>query len=115
MPLTNAGKTTAAEAVGDAYTWLALHNGQAGDAEMSGGGYARIQYSPGAGSAGVVAIPATGPFNVPSGASVSRFSIWSAQSGGTEGGNEALDTPTGVYAADGEFNFTGGTITATST
>ena len=115
MPLSDAGKTTAAEAVGDAYTWLALHDGQNGDAEMSGGGYTRIQYSPGAGAAGVVAIPATGPFNVPSGASVSRFSIWTLQSGGVSGGDEALDTPTGIYAADGEFNFTGGSITATST
>jgi len=112
MPLTDAGKNTAATEVGAAYTWLALYHSDG--SELVGAGYTRIQYTPGAAAAGVVSIPATGPFNVPSASNVTSFGIWSLQSGGVEGGKEPLSAATGAYAADGEFNFTGGTITVTS-
>lgn len=112
MPLDDAGKNTAADAVGTTYDYLALFDGVT---ELSGAGYTRIQYTPGAPSAGVVNIPAVGPFNVPAGANVTAFGIFTAITAGTRGGLENLSAATGAYAADGEFNFTGGTITASST
>lgn len=113
MPLDTAGLDTAADAVGTAYDYLALFDSS--NVELSGAGYTRIQFTPGASSGGVVNIPAVGPFNVPSGSDVAHFGIFTAVTAGTRGGKEPLDTPTSAYAADGEFNFTGGTISVTST
>lgn len=111
MPLDEAGLNTAADAVADAYTWLALFDGAT---ELSGGGYARIQVPNSTAAGGVVnitGVPHT--FNVPSGATVSHFGLFNASSAGTRGGYEALDTPAGPYAADGQFDFEGGSLTIT--
>jgi hypothetical protein len=54
---------------------------------------------------------------VPSGANVTAFAIFNdptATAAINQGGLENLSAATGQYAADGEFNFTGGTITVTS-
>jgi len=117
MPLTPEGRDFAAAAIGAEYNYLALFDGAS---ELSGAGYARIQFTADAGATqdGVVSIPATGPFNVPSGANVTAFAIFNdptATAAINRGGLENLSAPTGAYAADGEFNFTGGTITVTST
>lgn len=109
MPLDTAGKNTAADAVADAYTYLALFDGAA---EIAGAGYTRIQVTNAAAANGVVNITGTPyTFNVPAGATVSHFGIFTAVSGGTRGGYEALSASAGPYAADGQYNFTGGSIT----
>jgi hypothetical protein len=109
MPLDAAGKNTAAEAVASTYQYLALFDGAT---ELSGAGYTRIQVSTSAGSNGVVTITGTPyTFDIPSGATVSHFGLFTAVSGGTRGGYEALSSSAGPYAADGQYNFTGGSIT----
>lgn len=111
MPLDTAGLNTAADAVADGYTYLALFDG---GTELSGAGYARQQVTNSAASGGVVNITGTPyTFNVPAGATVSHFGLFNALSGGTRGGYEALSASEGPYAADGQYQFLSGSITVT--
>lgn len=111
MPLDDAGRNTAAEAVASTYTWLALFDGAA---ELSGAGYTRIQVTTSAASGGVVTITGTPyTFDVPAGATVDSFGLFTAQTAGTRGGKENLSAAEGPYAADGQYEFTGGSITVT--
>ena len=95
----------------DTYTYLALFDGAT---ELSGGSpaYARIQVTNAAASGGVVNITGTPyTFNVPAGATVSHFGLFTAITGGTRGAYEALSASEGPYAAQGEYDFTAGSIT----
>lgn len=110
MPLDDAGKNTAADAVADTYTWLALFNGAT---ELTGGSpaYSRIQVSNASSVAGVVNITGTPyDFNIPAGASVTHFGLFTLQTGGVRGGYEPVSASEGPYAAQGLYRFTGGSI-----
>jgi len=116
MPLDAAGRATASEALQTTYFWLGLAD--AGDTEITGGSpaYARkdISGNMSSDSAGVITI--TGPitFDIPSGATVAKFTLHTLAAGGVRGGIEALSATEGPYAAQGTYEFTSGSITVTS-
>jgi hypothetical protein len=114
MPLDNAGKNTAADAIAGAYAYLALFNSS--DTELSGGSpaYARKLVTFGASSNGVKSITGTPyQFDVPSGATVAKFGLFTAVTGGTRGALQPLSATEGPYAAQGKYDFTAGSITVT--
>lgn len=113
MPLDEAGKNAAANAIADGFPYLALFDGAT---ELTGGSpaYARILVSNAAASGGVVNITGTPyTFNVPAGATVSHFGLFDAATNGNRGAYEALSASEGPYAAQGEYDFTAGSITVT--
>ena len=108
MALTTDGQNEAATAVGDAYRWLALSNGQLpGGTETSGGSYARIQVTWNAATGGLRTASGTpvATINVPSGSTVSHWGLYSAVTGGTLGVEGALPASE-TYGADGTYEVT---------
>lgn len=116
MALEEVGLNTAVGAVTDAYTYVALFNGQpgGGGTEIAGGSpaYARIQKTGWTESGGVSTMPSSATFNIPSGATVNHFALYDASSGGTLGGWGTCTTA-GPYGSQGTYELTSATVTAT--
>lgn len=116
MPLDPAGLATASEALQTTYFWLGLTD--SGDVELSGGSpaYARQDISANMSSDSNGVITITGPitFDIPSGATVAKFALFTASTAGTRGGIENLSATEGPYGAQGSYEFTSGSITVTS-
>lgn len=96
MPFTTAWKDTTLDAFRAAYPYAGLHSGvpTTGN-EVTGGSpaYARLAHGIGAAASGV----ATGGalvFDVPTGASIAYLGYWTALTGGTCGGYDAVTTRT---------------------
>lgn len=114
MPLDTAGRNTAVDAIAAGYAYLGLLN--ASDTELSGGSpaYARKLVTFGAASNGVRSVTGTPyTFDVPAGATVAKFGLFSALTGGTRGALQPLSATEGPYAAQGQYQFTAGSITVT--
>lgn len=115
MPLSTAGKNTAADSIASGYSWLALYNGDPAGAgtEINGGSpaYARKQPTMGASSGGVKSMTGTVTFDIPTGATVTHYAWMSASSGGTMGGSGALSASEGPYGGQGTYQVTAASIT----
>lgn len=109
MALTTNGQNAAATGVGDAYTWLALFNGdpEGAGTEISGGSpaYARKQVTWNASASGqrTASGSPVASFDVPSGAAVSHWALMSAVTGGTMGVAGAFGA-TENFGSQGTFN-----------
>jgi len=116
MPLDTAGRNTAAGAVSDAYPWVALFNGDpgSGGTEISGGSpaYARIPKTGWTEANGTSSMPSSALFNVPAGATVTYWAVFTASTGGTRGGYGTC-TSAGPYGSQGTYELTSATITVT--
>lgn len=106
MPLTDAGKNIALDALAAAITHLALADGSG---EVAGGSYARQAVAFGASSGGVVAMTGTEVFSVPAGEAADRVDFRSASSGGTSYGTATFATET--FGSDGTLTVSTLTIT----
>jgi hypothetical protein len=115
MPLESAGREIASEAIQTNFPFLSLHDGTG--TEITGGSpaYARIDISGSMSSNDDGTITITGPitFDIPSGATVAKFGIYTLVTGGSRGGLEDLSASEGPYAAQGQYQFTSGSITVT--
>lgn len=100
MMLNAAGGTNPATPI----THIALHDGALDTDEISGGSpaYARQAVTWGAAAAGEKANTNAMTFNVPAGATVSHIGFWSASTGGTFLGSQAVTGGSEVFAAQGE-------------
>lgn len=110
MAYSDAAKNLMLDALGDAGTWISLHDGDPGASganELSGGSpaYSRQQVIWDAASGGSMGIPASETFAVPAGADVSHFGVWSASSAGTFYGGGQLSA-TESFVAQGEYALT---------
>ncbi len=108
MPLTADGQNSAADGVAADNGWLALFDGdpEGAGTELTGGSpaYARKAITWPAASGGAVSasnVPIQ--FDVPAGADVSHWAIYSAVTGGTRGASNGFGA-TESYAAQGVFN-----------
>ncbi len=108
MPLTTDGQNSAADGVAADYGFLALFDGDPDGAgtELTGGSpaYARQAITWPAASAGQVQasnVPIT--FDVPAGATVSHWAIFTAVTGGTRGASNAFGASE-AFASQGTFN-----------
>ncbi len=121
MALTAAGLNAAANGLKSAATYISLHSGDPGTTgtnELSGGSpaYARKQPTWGTTNNGVVPLSAALQFDIPSGVNVSHFGEWTAATGGTFLGGEALRDSNNVavvenYTSQGLYTLTSATMT----
>lgn len=117
MALSTAGRNAAANAIAALATHLSLHTGDpgsSGTAEVTGGSpaYARKAVTWNTASGGVADTSNAPVFDVPGSTSVSHFGLWTAASGGTFLGGDALSATEG-FAAQGTYTATDATITVT--
>ena len=109
MPLTTDGQNSAADGVSGDYTWLALFNGdpEGAGTELTGGSpaYARKQVTWNASSGGQITGSGSpvATFDVPAGADVSHWALYTASSAGTRGVSDAFGA-TESFGSQGTFN-----------
>lgn len=114
--LTEAGKNLALDAVAEVGVYVALHDDDPGSAgannELSGGtpAYARKAIAWSAASSGNADSSSQPEFDIPSGSTVSHFSIWSAATEGTCYAVGALSASE-VFAAQGTYTLTDADLT----
>jgi hypothetical protein len=119
MPLTTAGLDFAVNSVTGAAVWVGLTDAGGTEVGSQGNGagspaYARINITWNAssgGSATMADLPIQ--FDVPAGDTVSRFALYSASTGGTQYSIEDVSAAEGPYAAQGTYDLTAGSLTAT--
>lgn len=96
MALNDTAKNLALDALGTAITHLSLHSAANAGAEISGGSpaYARkaITFDPATGA--VLSASGSVSFDVPGGATVTHVGYWSAATGGSNYGYEAVTSET---------------------
>ena len=95
-------------------THASLHTadpGGSGASEVAGGSYARVPITWSAASAGSKTLTGAVTLQVPAGTTITHFGLWSASSGGTWRGGEALNASQ-AYPTGGTYDLT---ITVTST
>ncbi len=117
MALTNAGKAVGLNAIAAVAGFASLHTanpGGTGASEVTGGtpAYARKAITWNAAASGNLDSSNAPVFDIPAGVTVTHFAIWSAASGGTCYGDNALSasetfTAQGEYVLDdADINFT---------
>jgi len=112
MPLSVAARDLMLDELADAALYVSLHSadpGAGGGNELTGGSptYARQSAVWGPASGGVLTLAADATFDVPAGASVAYFGIWSAASGGTFYGSGSL--PVETFTGQGQYVLRAGT------
>ncbi len=113
MALTDATINTGVDALTAIMGFASLHDadpGLTGADEITGGGYARLAVTWDPATGRVAALNGTLEFSGPASASVSHIGLWSAVSGGTFRGGDALTGDT-AFNASGEYNVTSITLT----
>lgn len=88
--------------------WFALHSadpGTTGAAEIAGGTYARVSSGFPAASTGSSTNPGA-TINVPAGTTITHWSRWTAQSGGTFFAGGALPNGGETYGSNGTYTLT---------
>ena len=118
MPLTDSGLNDAVDGATTNMDYLALFDGDPSGAgtEISGGSpaYARQLVTWGAATGGVGTVSDTPhTFDIPVGATVSHYAWYTAVTGGTQKGYGALSASEGPYGAQGTYDVTAATLTAT--
>ena len=109
MALTEAGQNAAATGVGDAFTYLALFNGdpEVAGVEITGGSppYARqlINWNASASGQRTAQGSPVATFNIPAGGSVTHWALYSASTAGTQGVAGAFGA-TENFGSQGTFN-----------
>lgn len=115
MGLSNNGKNVMLDALGAVAVWASLHTadpGTTGASEVTGGSpaYARKAITWNAASGGALDNNANPTFDVPAGVTVSHYGLWSAVSGGTFYGGNALSASES-FTGQGQYNMTDADIT----
>lgn len=103
----NTSKDVGLDAIGAAATWMSLHTadpGITGASELSGGAYARVQTTWVAASASSK-VGSQVTINVPAGATVTHWGVWTASTSGTEYESGALPAPE-TYGSAGTYLLT---------
>jgi hypothetical protein len=118
MPLNNAGKGVALNALGAAVLRVSLHTADpstSGANEVTGGSpaYAKEAVAFGAATNGVIASTGDVVFDVPGGTTITHLGFWNA-AGTTFYGGQALSAPE-TYGSQGTYTLLTGDITVTLT
>ncbi len=121
MALSTEGRNAAVNGLGNAATYISLHSadpGTTGPNEITGGppAYARKAVSWSAAATGSRNLSASVVFDVPGGVNVSHFGLWSAATGGTYYGSDALrdgsnNAVVESFGGQGTYTLTSATIT----
>lgn len=117
MPLSTAGKNSAANGAASNVGYVSLHTadpGTTGASEVTGGtpAYARKAVAWSSAAGGVAAIAAGVTFDVPGATTISYVGLWSTATGGTYYGSAPLSAAE-TYGGQGTYNLTALTITIT--
>ncbi|GAA2298262.1 hypothetical protein GCM10010402_66070 [Actinomadura luteofluorescens] len=117
MGLSNSGRNVGLSAVGAVGLYVSLHTadpGTSGTSEVTGGSpaYARKAVTWASPSGGSMALASGVTFDVPAGATVTHYGVWSAVSGGTFYGSGALSASE-AFAGQGTYNLSAATISVT--
>jgi hypothetical protein len=117
MSLSTSGRNAAAAGVTALSGYASLHTGDPGTTganEVTGGSpaYARKAVTWAAASGGNVITSASVTFDVPAGTTIRDMGLWSALTGGTFYGGDALSSPE-TYGAQGTYALTTATVTIT--
>jgi len=113
------GKNAMLDHLGTLATYMSLHDADPGAAgttgELSGGSpaYARQAVTYAAASGGAKSVSGSKTFNVPAGRGATHIGFWSAASGGTFYGSDALDNPEAVYTSQGQYVVNSASLTIT--
>lgn len=116
MPLLEPALNEAVDGATGVLAFASLHSAApnaSGSNEVTGGGYARqpVVWNPATGA--VAAANGTLSFTGPPGSPATHVGLWSALSGGTWFGGEAL-TGDQTFNSQGQYDVTALTVTATS-
>lgn len=115
MALSTSEKNSLAQKFATDAAYASLHNADPGatgaTGELSGGApaYARKGLTWGTAAAGVVSTSASATFDVPAGATVAYVGFWTAVTGGSFLGSQAVTSE--VYAGQGTYTLTSATYT----
>lgn len=115
MPLNNAAKNLMLDAAGAAIGYISLHTadpGSTGTSEVAGGTYARKAVTWNAATGGNLDNNANPVFDVPAATTITHYGRWSAATGGTFYGGDALPTSE-AYTGAGTYSSTDIDITLT--
>lgn len=117
MALSNAGKHVMLDALAGVAVYASLHTaspGTTGANEVSGGSpaYARKSITWNAASGGALDNNANPVFDVPGSTTVSHFGLWSAASGGTFYGGDALSASES-FTGQGTYTLSDADVTVT--
>lgn len=105
--------------LGTLVLFMSMHDADPGasgtTAELSGGSpaYARKAVSFAAASGGSKALSGTVTFDIPAGRGATHVGFWSASSGGTFYGSDALATPEATYTSQGQYIVNAATLNIT--
>lgn len=105
----DAAKNAMLDHLGTLVGYLSLHTADPGTngltAENSGGSpaYARKAVTWAGSSGGAMAMSGTVTFDVPAGGGATHVGLWSAATGGTFYGSDALDAPQASYTSQGTY------------
>jgi len=103
------GKNVMLDHIGTLAVFMSLHDADPGaagtTAELSGGSpaYARKAITYAAASAGSKAVSGTVTFDVPAARGATHVGFWSAITGGTFYGSDALTNPEAVFSSQGQY------------
>lgn len=117
MPLTNAAKHVMLDALGAVAVYVSLHTADpstSGTGEVTGGSpaYARKAITWNAAASGNLDSSNTPVFDVPGSTTISHMGYWSAASGGTFYGGNALSASE-TFAAQGTYTLTDADVSLT--
>ena len=113
------GKNYMLDQIGTVSTYMSLHDADPGTAgttaELSGGSpaYARKAITWAAASGGTKAISGTITFDVPAARGATHVGLWSAVTGGTFYGSDALSAPEASYSSQGQYVVNAATLAIT--
>lgn len=113
------GKNVMLDHLGTLAIYMSLHDADPGAAgttgEITGGApaYARKSVTYAAASAGSKAMSGTATFDVPSGRGATHVGFWSALTGGTFYGSDALSAPEATFSSQGQYVVNAATLTIT--
>lgn len=115
MAFSDAARNAARDGITDLAVYASLHTadpGATGANELSGGSpaYARQPVTLTPTGAGTANIATTATFDIPAGTTPSYAGLWSAATGGTFYGSDALDNPE-PYTGQGVYDLTAYTVT----
>jgi hypothetical protein len=114
-----AGKNAMLDHLGTLVLYMSMHDADPGasgtTAELTGGApaYARKAVSFAAASGGSKALSGTVTFDVPAGRGATHVGFWSAVTGGTFYGSDALSSPEATYSSQGQYIVNAATLNIT--
>jgi hypothetical protein len=113
------GKNVMLDHLGTLVLYMSMHDADPGasgtTAELSGGApaYARKAVTWAAASAGSKALSGTVTFDVPAARGATHIGLWSALTGGTFYGSDALSAPEATYSSQGQYIVNAATLNIT--